>query len=193
MANRKYQGRSVSGTNDFIHIDLLPNVKRPRQFNVNILLLVLIAVFASWLIIYLPLTTRQDRLDNALEERSDLQYQLILVNEERVGYNIEQERIAYANYVTVVEDLQIDFMEYHDAIKDAIGSQGTIVSVYYSAIENRFLFDIEAINESTFTTIDFAIVDLPFVQSTNYSISYVQGSGSNLLASYEIEVDLYAE
>ncbi|MFW6319925.1 MAG: hypothetical protein ACOC1L_07030 [Bacillota bacterium] len=193
MANRKYQGRSVSGSNDFIHIDLLPDVKRPRQFNVNILLLVLIAVFASWLVIYLPLTSRQDRLDNALEERSDLQYQLLLVNEERVGYNIEEERLVFSALVDNAIDLQIDVLDYHDQIASVIEEQGVIRSVYYDHITHEFMFDVDAPSGSDFINIDFALVELPFVVSSTYSVSSVSGSGANYQAAFLIEVNVDAE
>lgn len=193
MANRKFQGRSVSGTNDFIHIDLLPNVKRPRQFNVNILLLVLIAVFASWLVIYLPLTTRQERLDDALEDRSDLQYQLLLVNEERVGYNIEGERLVFAEALSSAESLQIDLLDYHNQIANQINSNGMIVFMHFDHNTNVFSYDVIASSNTDFVTIDFELVELPFITSSSYTVINTGGNGSNMEATFEIEVIFNAE
>lgn len=193
MANRKYQGRSVSGTNDFIHIDLLPDVKRPRQFNVNILLLVLIAVFASWLIIYLPLTTRQERLDNALEERSDLQYELLLVNEERVGYNIEQERVTFLSYIENANSLKIEFMDYHTQISNVIEAEGLIDAVFYDGLTKTYTYRVDTSNAATFDVIRFSLIDLPFVINVEYQENFQGDNNSLRQAEFEIEVDTNVE
>ncbi len=156
MANRKFQSSTPQqARNEFINIDLLPDVKRPRQFNVNLILVVLIGVVFTWLIIYLPLTGRQSRLDAALETNNELQYQLILVNEEISGYNIEQHRIDYANQIETLETLGIDFDRYMETLMPAILNNNTdITFVQFDADTMRFTFRVRSSNQINFMFIE---------------------------------------
>ena len=37
MASKHIYAKSISGVSDFVYVDLLPDVKRSRQFNVNVI------------------------------------------------------------------------------------------------------------------------------------------------------------
>ena len=193
MANRKYQSRYTAESNEFIHVDLLPNVKRPRQFNVNVLFVVLIAVILSWLIIYIPLSSRQERLNEVLATNNNLQNQLLLVNEELVGYNIQQNRINFNNAINQAEDLQIGFSTYLDMF-DADVSQygGDIVFVRYDAVGERFVIEVVLNTLDDFQELEWDLEEYAFVINAEFTTPLLTPGGRRR-AEFILEVDFDAE
>ena len=116
MPSRRYRPSKRDGA-DFIEIDLLPNVRRPRVFNANVLLVVLLIVVLSFLLIYLPFASRQSVLNENLEEYNDFNYRLELVNQEISGYGIEAERLRYLGVIADIEDLNGDFFDQIEVLK----------------------------------------------------------------------------
>ncbi len=193
---RKFHKKATRTSNDFIQIDLLPEMRRPRNFNVNILLLVLIAVVASWLIIYLPLTTRQENLDNALETRSDLRFERDLLLEEIVGYNIEQDRLTLQDRLQQAEALGIDFFYYYDWFEEIMLTRDTvdIVLVDFDAVSGIFYIDVLAPSTSSFRNIEFLLIEE--LGDTLIAIQYDVASlpvGTQRFATFILEVDFDAE
>ncbi len=193
---RKFQKKSVRTSNDFIQIDLLPEVKRPRNFNVNILLLVLIAVVASWLVIYLPLTERQETLDRTLETRSDLRFERDLLREEIVGFNIEQNRLDLQEKVLRAEALGVDFFYYYDWFEDIIVTRDTIEIdlVDFDAVSGVFYIDVLAPSSSSFRNIEFLLVEElgDVLISIQYDVATLP-VGNRSFATFILEVDFDAE
>lgn len=191
MGSRKYAGKDTRPTNEFIHIDLLPDVKRPRNLNINLLLIVLIAVVASWLIIYLPLTSRQTALDAALERSGDAQYELLLVNEQLVGLNIENERIAFYERLERAQALQTDFDALHDAVAAEIERRGVIHYFLYDAVAGELYIQVSATSITSFDIIDFDLIELPMVIRSQYTVTHHEGT--RVHAEFVVEVDLDVE
>ena len=54
MANKHIYAKSASGISDFVYVDLLPEVKRSRQFNMNVIGALFLGVFLSYVLIYMP-------------------------------------------------------------------------------------------------------------------------------------------
>ena len=193
MANRKYQSKYTQESNEFIHVDLLPNVRRPRQFNVNVLYVVLIAVILSWLIIYLPLSSRQERLNEALTLNNNLQNQLLLVNEELIGYNIQQHRIEFANAIENAEALQIGFAEYLVLFEeDVTGYGGSIVFVRYDAVGGRFIVEVILNTLDDFQELAWDFEEYTFVTDATFT-SPLLTPGGRRRAEFILEVDFDAE
>jgi len=191
MASRKYSGKDTRPTNEFIHIDLLPEVKRPRNLNINLLLIVLIAVIASWLIIYIPLTSRQTALDTALERRADASYELLLVNQQFVGLNIDNDRIAMYERIERAMALQTDFEELHAAISTEINRRGTIHYFLYNAVSGELYIQVSSTSITSFDIIDFDLIELPMVVSSRYTVTHHEGT--RVHAEFIVEVDFDAE
>ena len=190
MANRHYTGGEDQ--NAFIEVDLLPQMRRPRQFNVNVLLVVLLAVFASWLLIYLPLTGRQDALDDALETNNDLSNQRMFINETIDSYGIEAERIEFQNQLVLAESLQSGYAEQLDGIGNAIEiiePNGRFLSISYNAVEMQFDVAVALTRDISFRNVNIEILELDFVNESTYTDPQpIQGT-SWYRARFTIEVD----
>ena len=192
MANRRFQAKGQQMANEFIYIDLLPDMRRPRQFNVNILLVVLFAVILSWIFIYFPLSARQARLDAALELNNDLQFQLLLVNEELVGLNIQQNRVNFLRVVERVEHHQIDYQDYFLLIEELIESyDGRVRFVRYSAVNQQFDIIVELNTAIESRSLNWDFIDLPFVRnSSNTTPSITQNFTYTAVFTIEVTLDV---
>ncbi|MFP4287338.1 MAG: hypothetical protein ACLFRI_06515 [Candidatus Izemoplasmataceae bacterium] len=193
MANRKFQSKGQQTTNEFILVDLLPDVRRPRQFNVNILLIVLFAVILSWIFIYFPLSNRQETLNNVLEENNDLQYELLLVNEELTGYNIQMNRVNFLDTVNTVSMHQINYQTYYDELEALVNNYGGDVwFVRYSAVNSRFELMVELNTQIEFRSLNWDYGDLTYVDESSYT-ALQQTSSFTYTAIFTIEVNIDAE
>lgn len=193
MPNRRYMGKET-GEHEFIYVDLLPNVKRPRQFNVNILYIVLIAVAASWFLVYMPLANRQETLDRVLEQSNDMQNQLLLLNEEIVGHRIDEDRINFANQLEHAMSLESDFQSKFEILNNQVESfNGEIISVRYDAVTEEYLISVALINEFLYQNLNLEILELDFVNYSAHTAPLTIAGSVRYRATYTIGVDLNAE
>ncbi|MFP4078337.1 MAG: hypothetical protein ACOCU5_02370 [Bacillota bacterium] len=190
MANRHYTGDEDQ--NAFIEVDLLPQMRRPRQFNVNVLLVVLVAVFASWLLIYLPLNGRQDALDDTLETNNDLTNEEVFINETIESYGIEKERIDFQAHLENAKGLQTNYAEQLEGIENAISAvepDGRFLSVSYDAVNEEFYIGVTLNRQISFQNVNIEILELDFVNSASYSSPESIKGSSWYRARFTIEVD----
>ena len=89
MANRHVY---MKGNNDFVHVDLLPDVKRSRQFNVNVIVELTLAVVLSFVLIYIPYSRAIVDFEESNGINNNLKHELLLTQEEYDGYEIEYKK-----------------------------------------------------------------------------------------------------
>ncbi len=198
MPSRRYKERDSS---DFIHVDLLPEVKRPRQFNVNVVFIVLATVILTWLIIYIPLSSRQETLDTVLERNNELTDERDslrgIINEHR----IEADRVALAESIDDIKALQQGYNVYIDDFENAIvftDSSGYLTSFRYNAVAGEIVFTvvyripIEAYNP--FRDLEFELLSLDYVENVSRSPRSQIAPGSTRYSSrFTLEVSRLAE
>ena len=173
MPNRRFQSKDPD-QNEFIYVDLLPDVRRPRQFNVNIILIVLIAVFLTWLLIYWPLSGRQSQLDEALDRNNDLRIQEEVLEQQITTYRIDRSRIELFDNIEEALAHQIMMTQYHDELKAAVTSVesgGTIDVINFNVSTNTITLRVSLQRQLSFDNVNIAFLDLPFVESSSYTIS----------------------
>ena len=193
MPNRRYMGKE-RGEHEFIYVDLLPNVKRPRQFNVNILYIVLIAVAASWFLVYMPLSSRQETLDRVLEQNNDMTNQLLLLNEEVQGYRIEQSRIDFSNQIDRVDAMQTSYLDVFLPIQDIISNyNGQITQLRYDAVTEELQVVVILNTEFIFQNLNLELLEQDFVRSSSHTTPTQQAGTVRFRATYTIGVDINAE
>ncbi len=190
MPNRKFQGREESG-DDFIYVDLLPDVKRPRQFNVNIILVVLVAVFLSWLLIYWPLSGRQEELDAALEQNNDLTHQREQVNDEIEGYRIDPDLVNFMEDIEGVEALKKDYYppleDFSNAI-EFIESSGEIYRVQYNAVNDTYTLTVLMAQQLSFNNVRIEMLEIDYVESAEFEQVFSPSGTSRYQGTFTIEV-----
>jgi len=173
MPNRRFQNQDEHES-AFIYVDLLPDVRRPRQFNVNVILIVLIAVFLTWLLIYWPLSGRQNQLDAALDANNDLTTQREFLDQQINTYRIDRDRIDLLENIELAIDHQINVLEYHDALYNAVTSvesEGRIEIINYNVSTNVITMRVHLQRSLSYDNVNIAFLDLPFVEGSSYTLS----------------------
>ena len=164
MAKKRYRGGRDQISGDFIHVDLLPDVKRPRQFNINVIYIVLFAVFLSFLVIYWPLSNRQETLTNVIEENQDLTVELRLMEAVRSGLNLERDQITLYNLQNRIDALSVDY-DAHFAMIDTVLStyDARVTRFEYFAAPNIFDLNITIEREDLMEYLYEDLIGLDFV------------------------------
>ncbi len=194
MANRKYMGKSQINTHEFIYVDLLPDVKRPRQFNANILFVVLFGVALSWFIVYMPLNGRQEELNRVSEIRHDLQHQRVLMAEEIAGYSIDEDRFEFYNQLRLIESLEGDYQMQYQPLKTRIEQQGgQVISLNYDHFSSAFRIQVSLANVFMFENLMFDLLELDFVESIRFDNPQPVSGSIRHRATYTIEVNRDAQ
>ena len=171
MPNRRYEGKD-SEQSEFVYVDLLPNIRRPRQFNVNIILIVLFAVFFTWLLIYWPLNNRQAEYDKALETLNDLETQQTFIDEQIETYRIDRSRINLLNSIEDARHHQIYVMHHIGDIETEIAyvdPTASIEVIQFDLSDNEILLRIPLQRTVDYGGLNRRFNDLPFVVRATYT------------------------
>ncbi|GEM_PF-863978 len=194
MPNRRYQGKELPQS-EFITVDLLPDVRRPRQFNVNIILIVLVAVFFTWLLIYWPLSGRQAQLDSALETNNDLITMRELVNDQISEYRIDPSILEFQDHIDRIEALQTDYESLQTELVATVlqaESNAFFLSFTFNVVEEQMVIRLNLPRAITFQNVRIALLELGYVESATYSSPSSPAGTSRYTAIFTIGVDLDA-
>lgn len=194
MPNRRFQGRNAP-ENEFITVDLLPDVRRPRQFNVNVILIVLVAVFFSWLLIYWPLNARQNDLDKALEINNDLNNAEAMLEEQVQEYRIDTEVLTFAEYIDRINTLYTDYEALDQGIQAAIlaiepSAHFTFYS--YNAVNQTYTIRVSLSHFLMFDDVLIGLYELDYVLDASNNEPTSPSDTSRYEARFIIEVDIDA-
>ena len=187
MANQRYRGKRDQISGDFIHVDLLPDVKRPRQFNINVIYVVLFAVLLSFLLIYWPLSNRQETLTAVIEENQDLSHELSLMRAVRNGLNLEPDQIALYNLQNRVSDLEVDYDARFAAINTIMHAyDARTMRFEYFAATNIFDLQITIEREDFVEYLYEDLIGLNFVED----VEMISQAPDGLLFRYVLVVEV---
>jgi len=132
MAKHVY-AKSENNT-DFIYVDLLPDLKRSRQFNVNVIAALFLGVALSFILIYMPYRTLTEKFEELSSLNNDFNHELRLTNEEFVGHEINLNNIIFEEEIDNLETYKVDFNNYFDDIELVVdANNGTITYISFSA------------------------------------------------------------
>ncbi len=194
MPNRRFQGRNLP-ENEFITVDLLPDVRRPRQFNVNIILIVLVAVFFAWLLIYWPLSARQNDLDAALELNNDLANVEEMLEEQVSEYRIDPNVLTFADQIERIDALYTDYENLDKGIQSAIlAIEPSAEFMYYSydAVTQRYTIRMSLSHFLMFDDVLIGLYELDYVLDATNNEPTSPTDTSRYEARFIIEVDIDA-
>ena len=200
MADRKVYSKSSTSRSDFVYVNLLPDVKRARQFNVNILLIVFFTVLLTGIIVFIPYRNRTEELSTLNGNNSDLGYALILANEELRGYEINLNTINFYNRLTEVSNLTVDVNSYISEVQAEINTilqsplvNGEVTSFNYDLENNTLEVVVRFSSISTFTTLNNRFNDLDWVITSTNTEPVQSGVLVLYESTYSLEVDYNAE
>ena len=134
MAKKYVYQKSASGVSDFVYVDLLPQVRRARQFNINVIIAGTLAVVATWVFIFVPYRTQTEIFEEKNGMLNDLNHRLTLKQEEQVLHEIDLSVIRFEEEKDALEELSVNFNLLILDVNEAVGyHSGSVKEVFYSA------------------------------------------------------------
>lgn len=172
MAKKVVYSKGSNGVSDFVYVDLLPDVKRARQFNVNVISALTLAVVLSFVFIYMPFRSRTEDFEELNGLNNDLKHELLLTNEEFVGYEINLDSIAFEEEIELLKIYKVDFNNLLDDLKIIIELKNIysiteLTYIQYNATLNRFDITVDSTSSDVFTHLNNDFLNLEWVE---YSI-----------------------
>ena len=190
MASKHIYAKSISGVSDFVYVDLLPDVKRSRQFNVNVIASLFLAVVLSYVLIYMPYSDATVEYERLKALNSDLKHELTLTNEEFVGYEINLDTISFEEEIELLLAYRIDFNNYFDDIELLTNFHGgNIIYTEYLAESSRIHVTIVFSDELYFSLLNTDLLELNWVESIDDLVISKTGDALQNSATYSIGVD----
>jgi septal ring factor EnvC (AmiA/AmiB activator) len=190
MAKKFVYQKSEHGFGDFVYVDLLPEVKRPRQFNVNVIISLLFAVVLVWVLIFTPITARTATLEDLKSWNNDLHYEYELAEEEFAGYGIDLEVLAFEENIDGLSNYRVDFNNLLDDVELEIAKvDGDITKVIYSAENQELRVTVQLNNYYYYNNLNHNLLNLPWVSSTDQTDPERLGDTNIWSATYILEVN----
>ena len=189
MAKHVY-AKSEHGIGDFVYVDLLPEVRRPRQFNVNVILSLFFAVLVVYILIFVPVSSKTTTLEELNSWNNDLAHEYTLIEEEFFGYEIDLEVIDFEAEIENLVDLRVDFNNLLDDVELEVNDvSGDISFISYSAEQSQLRVTVQLTNFYSYNTLDQEFLNLGWVVSSDYTEPEKNGSEVQYSATFTLEVD----
>ena len=107
MAKRFVYQKGMHGYSDFVYVDLLPHVKRARQFNVNVIVALLVLIILTYVLVFVPYSDKLYQYEDLKAQNNDLTHELTLTNEEYIGYEINEDLINFEGNIDHEKDYDL--------------------------------------------------------------------------------------
>lgn len=190
MAKKYVYQKSISGVSDFVYVDLLPEVKRARQFNMNVIIAGTLAVLLVWGLIFVPYRQRTELFEEKNGINNDLQHRLDLKNEELLLHEIDLSIIEFERDIEDLEQLSIDFNLYLDEVNLMVAPYGQITEVIYNVETATLRVRVIMINSHYFSILENDFLELSFVKEDGVSKTDEEDYGDVYqMVQYTLEVN----
>lgn len=186
--------KSETGITDFVYIDLLPEMKTLRQFNVNVIIILLLLVVSSFVLIYIPYRNATIEKEELNSLNNDLQHELVLTQEEVVGFEIDTSVIDFQEDINDLKEYRIDFNQYiNDLALTTSLQSGRITNIEYDLNTQTINMSVAIVSTYTFNILNVDILNLDWVSSSQYNTPTAYAGAVEYIATYQIGVDFDAE
>ena len=184
----------IKGNNNFVYVDLLPDVKRSRQFNINVIVELTLAVVASFAFIYIPYSRTTVVFEETNGINNNLKHELLLTQEEYVGYEIDLDALSFQSKIDLIKDYKTDFNNLKadlDIIVDLY--DGTLTQITYNAETRTIQVSIQMTSMLMYDTLNSSILNIPWVESSTYVSPRLLANAIMYESTFMIGVDENAE
>ncbi|MEC9484391.1 MAG: hypothetical protein UMR38_00775 [Candidatus Izemoplasma sp.] len=189
MAKRYVYQKNESGISDFVYVDLLPEVKRARQFNVNVVIALLLGVVLSFIFIYMPYRDATIEMEELNGLNNDLKHEKTLTQEEITGYEIDLSVIDFQEDIAQIEEQRINFNNYVDDLELITQvNSGRITNVSYNQDISQIEIDVAIVTPFSYNILNNQILNLNWVTSSTYSTPQRFDGDVEYKSTFTIEV-----
>jgi hypothetical protein len=194
MAKKHVYSKDVTGYGDFIYVDLLPEVKRSRQFNVNVIIALLYAIIIGFFFIYRPYSDAVFQYEDLSGINFDLKHELSLTNEEFSGYEIDLDALAFEEDIIEMELKRVNYNNLIDDIQLIVDlNNGRIKQVTYNSDTKELLVQVSIISQFSYNTLNNQVLNLPWVSYSSYSTPTRDFDEVEYTSTFTIGVDYNVE
>jgi hypothetical protein len=194
MAKRFVYQKGMHGYSDFVYVDLLPHVKRARQFNVNVIVALLVLIILTYVLVFVPYSDKLYQYEDLKAQNNDLTHELTLTNEEYIGYEINEDLINFEGNIDDVNGLKVDLKTILDDLEiDIQNNAGLLASFSYDADSSVIVIDVIMKDIANFSTLNTDFLGKDWVVYSVSEYKGIQGDGINRLSTFKLGVDNNAE
>lgn len=164
MAKKFVYQKSASGVSDFVYVDLLPQVKRASQFNMNVIIAGTLAVVATYFFIFIPYRQQTELFEEKNGMLNDLSHRVTLKQEEQILHEIDLDVIEFEDEKNELEGLSVNFNLLLLDIKEEIQENtGDLKEVFYSAETELLQVKVTHKQELSDSTFQEAFLNIDWV------------------------------
>lgn len=194
MPKKHVYTKDLTGFGDFVYVDLLPEVRRARQFNMRIIIALLVSVALTFVLVYLPYSSGTFELEDVNSDNNDLQHELMLTQEEFDGYEIDEDAIQFREDIDAIIKTKTDFNNLYDFLEIYVDlNDGRIDDVYFDLGSQEIVFTVSMVNPYRYDILNTQMLNLSWVSSSSYTGPNQYGDDIEYVGVYTIEVNLDAE
>jgi hypothetical protein len=194
MSKKHVYTKDLTGFGDFVYVDLLPEVRRAKQFNMRIIIALLLSVSLTFVLIYIPYSSATFKLEDINSDNNDLQHELALTQEEFEGYEINVEAIQFDKDITSIAATKTNFNDLYDYLEIFVDlNDGRIKDVYFDLSSGEIVFTVSMVNYSRYSILNNQILNLSWVSKSSFTDPNIFGDDIEYTGVYTIEVNLDAE
>ena len=197
MAKDFVYEKGVNSVGDFIYVDLLPQTRRARQFNSNVILALLFALVLLFLLVFWPYRNLTTEFEGLNDLNNDLKHELVLTQEEFDGYQIDLSLVEYETKINELTDYRVDFNYYLDDVELQVTSSlinGRITFISYSAEREELEVTVVLTEKINFDILDTMFEGLDWVVSSTAPANAQRlGDSVEWEKTFVLEVDLDVE
>lgn len=169
MAKDFVYEKGVNSVGDFIYVDLLPQTRRGRAFNSNVILALLFALVALFVLVFWPYRNLTTEFETLNDLNNDLQHELLLTQEEFDGYQIDLDLVAYEDKIDDLANYRVDFNYLLDDVELQVTNSlidGRITFISYSADSQHLEVTVALTDKINFDILDTLFEGLEWVESS---------------------------
>ena len=170
MAKDFVYEKGVNSVGDFIYVDLLPQTRRGREFNSNVILSLLFALVALFVLVFWPYRNLTTEFEELNDLNNDLQHELVLTQEEFHGYQIDLSLVEYEGKISELTNYRVDFNYYLDDVELQVTNSiidGRITFISYSAEREELQVTVVLTEKINFDILDTMFEGLDWVVNSN--------------------------
>lgn len=194
MARRHVYAKDSTGYGDFVYVDLLPEVRRAKQFNMRIIIALLLTVSLTFVLVYIPYSSGTFELEDVNSDNNDLQHELTLTQEEFDGYEIDVDAIQFKKDIAAISLAKTNFNDLYDYLEIYVDlNDGRIEDVYFDLSSSEIVFTVSMVNNYRYSVLNNQILNLPWVSKSVYTSPSKFGDDIEYNAVYTVEVNLDVE
>lgn len=194
MAKKFVYQKGMHGYSDFVYVDLLPQVKRARQFNVNVIVTLLVLIILMYVLVFVPYSAKLVTYEGLKAKNNDYTHELELTTEEHNGYEIDETVISFEGKIDSINELKVDLKFVIDDIISLTGNNdATVQSIYYNAETKQVVTEIITNDYVNFSILETDFLSQGWVANSEHTPYRLMGDGNTYTSEFTIGVDPDAE